>query len=72
MRCARTRVCSDHLWLDLTNLYPTAFITNHTTIHLLHPLAFSNIYLTLTLTDLLVLTVESHSSMQYSFTMGCT
>ena len=46
MHCARTRVCSDHLWLDLANLYPTAFITNHTTLHLLHPLAFSNVYLT--------------------------
>ena len=34
MHCAHTFVCSDHLWLDLANLNPTAFITNHTTLHL--------------------------------------
>ena len=46
MHCACTRVCSDHLWLDLANLYPTAFITNHSPLNLLNFLAFSNVCLT--------------------------
>ena len=30
----------DHLWFYLANLYPTAFITNHTTLYLAHPWHF--------------------------------
>ena len=34
MQCAHMHVCSDYVWLELANLYPTALITNHATLHL--------------------------------------